>query len=65
MDNKKAKPKSEKDGRIFLGVYFPSAMVPLIDHAVSLSDSDRSKFLRAAVREKLARQKLDKLQPAS
>ena len=39
----------------FIGVWVPKALVALIDRAVRLADSDRSKLLRAAVREKLER----------
>ena len=34
-------------------VYFPHEIIPLIDQAVEQQDSDRSKFIRNAVREKL------------
>lgn len=36
-------------------LWVPETMVPLIDQAVQLEDSDRSKFIRNAIREKLAR----------
>lgn len=35
--------------------YFPESIVRIIDHAVSIEDTDRSKFIRAACREKLQR----------
>lgn len=35
-------------------VYFPKTIIPLIDEAVRLRDTDRSKFIRSAVREKLS-----------
>lgn len=38
-------------------VYFPEEMMPIIDKAVRLHDLDRSKFIRAAVREKLTKGK--------
>lgn len=34
-------------------VYFPKAIMPLIDRAVDMADTDRSKYIRSAVREKL------------
>jgi metal-responsive CopG/Arc/MetJ family transcriptional regulator len=34
-------------------VFFPNEIMPLIDHAVVDQDTDRSKFIRNAVREKL------------
>jgi len=36
-------------------VYFPEEMMPFIDEAVRLHDLDRSKFIRKAVREQLAK----------
>ena len=35
-------------------VYFPHELMPLLDRAVNLTDSDRSKFIRNSVREKIA-----------
>lgn len=34
-------------------VYFPKQLIPLIDQAVDLTDSDRSKFIRNSVRRHL------------
>ena len=36
-------------------IYFPLQVVAGIDLAVQMEDSDRSKFIRNAVREKLSR----------
>lgn len=36
-------------------VFFPNEFIPHLDEAVKLADLDRSKFIRAAVREKLKR----------
>ena len=36
-------------------VYFPKHQIPLIDQAVIITDTDRSKFIRAAVRQALDR----------
>lgn len=36
-------------------LWVPEEMVPLLDEGVKLEDSDRSKFIRNAIREKLAR----------
>jgi metal-responsive CopG/Arc/MetJ family transcriptional regulator len=35
-------------------VYFPKDLIPLIDRAVQMTDSDRSKFIRNSVRRELA-----------
>ena len=37
----------------FVGVWLPKHLVELLDLAVQRMDSDRSKILRSAVREKL------------
>lgn len=34
-------------------VYFPKKLIPLIDRAVHMTDSDRSKFIRNSVRSEL------------
>lgn len=36
-------------------VWFPDSILPLIDDAVRKLDTDRSKFIRNAVREAMAR----------
>lgn len=41
----------------FIGVWIPRSLVAQIDRAVRMLDSDRSKFLRTATREKLERTK--------
>jgi metal-responsive CopG/Arc/MetJ family transcriptional regulator len=38
-----------------VNVWLPNQLLPVIDRAVQVEDSDRSKFIRAAIREKLAR----------
>jgi len=38
-----------------LTVWVPKELFPLIDQGVAVEDSDRSKFVRNAIREKLAR----------
>lgn len=43
---------TKRDSKAVL-VYFPTEIIPLIDQAVEQQDSDRSKFIRNAVREKL------------
>jgi metal-responsive CopG/Arc/MetJ family transcriptional regulator len=42
----------------FIGFWLPKALVKLIDDGVKQTDSDRSKFIRSAVREKLAAKNL-------
>lgn len=44
-----------KSDSTLIGAYFPNQDVPQIRAAVIATDSDMSKFLRAAVREKLER----------
>jgi len=44
-----------KDESRLLNLWVPQELFPLIDQGVKLEDSDRSKFVRRAVREKLAR----------
>jgi metal-responsive CopG/Arc/MetJ family transcriptional regulator len=39
-------------------VYFPAELVPLLDAAVIKSKSNRSKFIRQAIREKLVVKKI-------
>ncbi len=36
-------------------VWFPEPLIPLLDNAVVRLDTDRSKFIRNAVREKISR----------
>lgn len=48
----------KKDTSRLLGAYLPNELVGLIDQAVDRLDTDRSKFFRAAIREKLARHNL-------
>lgn len=37
----------------FVGVFLPLALVELLDRAVQREDTDRSKYFRSALREKL------------
>jgi metal-responsive CopG/Arc/MetJ family transcriptional regulator len=48
----------KKDECKQIPLWVPTTMVPLIDRGVELEDSDRSKFIRNAIREKLARHNL-------
>ena len=53
---KNAKPtKSARRGGTLLGAYVPKGIVQTIDDIVTTTDSDRSKWLRSAVREKIER----------
>ena len=36
-------------------LWVPKTLVPALDEGVRIEDSDRSKFIRAAIREKLQR----------
>jgi hypothetical protein len=38
-----------------LNVWVPVGLFPILDEGVRLTDLDRSKFIRAAIREKLVR----------
>ncbi len=38
---------------VLINVWVPKVLVPTIDEAVVMEDSDRSKFIRNAVREKI------------
>ena len=58
MEMKRGSLKKKDSRQIALWV--PDAMVPLIDQAAVLEDSDRSKFIRNAIREKLARHGLSR-----
>ncbi len=39
----------------FLGVWLPDPLVDIIDQEIVRTDSDRSKFMRSAIKEKLER----------
>jgi len=45
----------KRPGSKLLSVWVPKSLVPLLDEGVRKEDSDRSKFIRNAIREKLAR----------
>lgn len=47
-----------KDESKLLTVWVPTELFPLLDDGVKIEDSDRSKFVRNAIREKLARMNL-------
>lgn len=57
----KSKKKTLQRGAVrkqtsqLVGGYMPDPMVAVIDQAVRVLDTDRSKFFRSAVREKLER----------
>jgi metal-responsive CopG/Arc/MetJ family transcriptional regulator len=58
------KPETKTDQQrntALVGVWLPKAMKEMLDHAVSVFDSDRSKYLRHALREKLDRDLASKL----
>jgi len=47
---------SKKSRRgVFVGVWIPETLLPVLDRAVVTDDTDRSKFIRIAMREKLQR----------
>lgn len=43
-----------RDDCVFIGAWVPEAWVGKIDEVVTTEDTDRSKFLRSALREKLS-----------
>lgn len=43
----------KKTESILVPVWVPKVLVPYLDNAVTLEDSDRSKFIRNAVRDKI------------
>ena len=51
MKRRRSKRKPSK----LVMVWFPKSLIPFMDDAVTLLDTDRSKFIRNAVREKMAR----------
>lgn len=38
-----------------INLWIPNPLLPLIDQAVEIEDTDRSKFIRNAIREKIDR----------
>lgn len=46
----------KKETSKFLGVWLPDNIVTTLDEAIVRADSDRSKFVRSAIKEKLARE---------
>lgn len=45
-----------KDEAQLVTLWVPKTLVPALDQGVRALDSDRSKFIRAAIREKLERE---------
>jgi metal-responsive CopG/Arc/MetJ family transcriptional regulator len=48
-----------------LTIWVPDGLVPLLDRGVRKIDSDRSKFIRIAIREKLSRHGIQLLEEAA
>lgn len=46
---------AKRAGSKLLSVWVPKNLVPFLDEGVRREDTDRSKFIRNAIREKLAR----------
>jgi metal-responsive CopG/Arc/MetJ family transcriptional regulator len=53
-----------KSNARMINVWFPKPVMPLMDRGVQLEDSDRSKFIRRAVRERLERMGIPTLEGA-
>lgn len=56
---KRQRDKHKKAGRTLVGAWLPDDLIPALDRAVSLEDSDKSKFLRNALRDRIARHGID------
>jgi metal-responsive CopG/Arc/MetJ family transcriptional regulator len=50
-------PKPKHSDTVFIAVKIPRSLAAELDRQVQLSDTDKSKFIRGAVREKIARSK--------
>jgi len=48
--------RRKKASNKLLTVWIPDELLPLLDKGVQQEDSDRSKFIRSAIREKLSRE---------
>ena len=48
-------PGKKRKGRL-LAVWVPKKLLPSLDRGARMNDSDRSKFIRNAIREKLGRE---------
>ena len=46
-------PYKKKECKL-INFYLPETMLPFVDRAVRVLDTDRSKFIRQAIREKMA-----------
>jgi metal-responsive CopG/Arc/MetJ family transcriptional regulator len=49
------RPKPKKQDTVFVAVKIPRELAAEIDRLVASQDTDKSKFFRSAVREKIAR----------
>lgn len=56
MTTKPKKPTKRTD-TVFVAVKIPRSLAAELDRLVELGDTDKSKFIRGAVREKIARSK--------
>jgi hypothetical protein len=52
---RKPQRKTKEEGSILVNLYVPRAVLHLMDSAVKAIDTDRSKFIRHAIREKMER----------
>ncbi len=55
MKGGERKKKTRKTGEKFIGGWIDDRLHALVEEAIRNNDTDRSKFLRKAIREKLAR----------
>ena len=49
--------RTDRGDHQYIGFWAPKTLVAILDRLVSEGDSDRSKFIRAALKEKLGRKK--------
>jgi metal-responsive CopG/Arc/MetJ family transcriptional regulator len=52
---KASRGMARREHAIFVGAWVPKVIVEAVDRAAGEMDSDRSKFLRCALEEKIAR----------
>lgn len=54
----------QKSNSRMVTLWMPTELIPVIDEAAAAEDTDRSKFIRRAVREKIDRQGTEDISPA-
>ena len=54
--------KKKNSENLLIALWIPRALIVALDKGVQKTDSDRSKFIRSALREKLARESINSLE---